>query len=169
MYIIRIENTLKFPKLSKIWILFGIFVCPVVTARACRVLNIMRQPNGGILDITIIFMEQKEHLLCNWESHECKHPKIIKGNFVHAGNILATQRLMRWQPGAHVGIGTNNTLYALEDGIVRFTKEVYVPAPRSTETFKVITKLPTGTVLYKTFINIVPNKQEGKFKLVGMF
>uniref|UniRef100_A0A673L1U9 39S ribosomal protein L27, mitochondrial n=1 Tax=Sinocyclocheilus rhinocerous TaxID=307959 RepID=A0A673L1U9_9TELE len=26
------------------------------------------------------------------------------GNFVHAGNILATQRkgLMRWQPGAHV-------------------------------------------------------------------
>nr|XP_029496020.1 39S ribosomal protein L27, mitochondrial-like [Oncorhynchus nerka] len=91
------------------------------------------------------------------------------GNFVHAGNILATQRLMRWQPGAHVGIGTNNTLYALEDGIVRFTKEVYVPAPRSTETFKVITKLPTGTVLYKTFINIVPNKQEGKFKLVGMF
>ena len=24
-------------------------------------------------------MEQKEHLLCNWESRECKHPKIIKG------------------------------------------------------------------------------------------
>ncbi|XP_070981440.1 large ribosomal subunit protein bL27m-like [Oncorhynchus clarkii lewisi] len=96
--------------------------------------------------------------------------KKTDANFVHAGNILATQRLMRWQPGARkVGIGTNNTLYALEDGIVRFTKEVYVPAPRSTETFKVITKLPTGTVLYKTFINIVPNKQEGKFKLVGMF
>ncbi|XP_038831201.1 39S ribosomal protein L27, mitochondrial-like [Salvelinus fontinalis] len=95
--------------------------------------------------------------------------KKTDGNFVHAGNILATQRLMRWQPGAHVGIGTNNTLYALEDGIVRFTKEVYVPAPRSSETFKVITKLPTGTVLYKTFINVVPNKQEGKFKLVGMF
>ena len=27
----------------------------------------------------IIFMEQKEHLLCNWESREYKHPKIIKG------------------------------------------------------------------------------------------
>ena len=38
-----------------------------------------RQPNGGILDIKIIFMEQKEHLLCNWESRECKHPKIING------------------------------------------------------------------------------------------
>ncbi|KAL0961639.1 hypothetical protein UPYG_G00353700 [Umbra pygmaea] len=95
--------------------------------------------------------------------------KKIDGNFVHAGSILATQRFMRWQPGAHVGIGTNNTLYALEDGIVRFTKEVYIPPPRSTEAFKVITKLPIGTVLYKTFINIVPNKQEGHFKLVGMF
>ena len=32
--------------------------------------------NGGILGIKIIFMEQKEHLLCNWESREWKHPKI---------------------------------------------------------------------------------------------
>ncbi|KAJ8013455.1 hypothetical protein DPEC_G00029970 [Dallia pectoralis] len=95
--------------------------------------------------------------------------KKTDGNFVHAGNILATQRLMRWQPGAHVGIGTNNTLYALQDGVVRFTKEVYIPPPRSSETIKVITKLPKGTVLYKTFINVMPNKLEGKFKLVGMF
>ncbi|KAM6951857.1 large ribosomal subunit protein bL27m [Aplochiton taeniatus] len=91
------------------------------------------------------------------------------GNFVNAGNILATQRLMRWHPGAHVGMGTNNTLYALEDGVVRFTKEVYVPAPRSEEATKVITKLPRGAVLYKTFINVLPIKQEGKFNLVGMF
>ena len=58
-------------------ILFGIFVCLVVTARACGFLNITRQPNGGILGIKIIFMEQKEHL-CNWESRD-KHLKIIKG------------------------------------------------------------------------------------------
>ncbi|XP_076008239.1 large ribosomal subunit protein bL27m [Genypterus blacodes] len=90
------------------------------------------------------------------------------GNFVHAGNILATQRLMRYHPGAHVGMGTNNTLYALEDGIVRFTKEVYVPAPRDPVATHVITKLPKGAVLYKTFINILPDKQEGTFKLVNM-
>ena len=59
-------------------ILFGIFVCPVVTARACELLNKTRHPSGGILDVNIIFMEQKEHVLCNWESCECKHPKIIK-------------------------------------------------------------------------------------------
>ncbi|XP_048026467.1 39S ribosomal protein L27, mitochondrial isoform X1 [Megalobrama amblycephala] len=92
------------------------------------------------------------------------------GNFVHAGNILATQRkgLMRWQPGAHVGIGTNKTLYALEDGIVRFTKEVYIPLPRSAEARDVIPKLPKGSVLYKTFINVIPTKQENKFTLVDM-
>ncbi|XP_041830451.1 39S ribosomal protein L27, mitochondrial [Melanotaenia boesemani] len=90
------------------------------------------------------------------------------GSFVHAGNILATQRQLRYHPGAHVGMGTNNTLYALEDGQVRFTKEVYVPPPRSLESTSIITKLPKGAVLYKTFISVLPVKQEGKFELVDM-
>ncbi|KAK9530810.1 hypothetical protein VZT92_012291 [Zoarces viviparus] len=90
------------------------------------------------------------------------------GNYVHAGNILATQRLMRYHPGAHVGMGTNKTLFALEEGYVRFTKEVYVPPPRSLEATRVITKLPKGAVLYKTFISVLPVQQEGKFKLVEM-
>ncbi|KAK1163909.1 39S ribosomal protein L27, mitochondrial [Acipenser oxyrinchus oxyrinchus] len=94
--------------------------------------------------------------------------KKTDGNFVHAGNILATQRLIRWHPGANVGMGRNNTLYALEEGIVRFTKEVYIPPPRSPEATKVICRLPKGTVLYKTFVNVLPSKQEGHFKLVGM-
>ncbi|KAL6475566.1 hypothetical protein MHYP_G00166060 [Metynnis hypsauchen] len=91
-----------------------------------------------------------------------------EGDFVHAGNILATQRATRWHPGAHVGIGTNNTLYALEDGTVRFTKEVYIPRPHSPEARNVIPKLPKGAVLYKSFINIVPTKQENNFKLIDM-
>ncbi|KAK6478422.1 39S ribosomal protein L27 [Huso huso] len=94
--------------------------------------------------------------------------KKTDGNFVHAGNVLATQRLIRWHPGANVGMGRNNTLYALEEGIVRFTKEVYIPPPRSPEATKVICRLPKGTVLYKTFVNVLPSKQEGHFKLVGM-
>ncbi|XP_015240901.1 PREDICTED: 39S ribosomal protein L27, mitochondrial [Cyprinodon variegatus] len=94
--------------------------------------------------------------------------KKLDGEFVHAGNILATQRKMRYHPGAHVGMGTNNTLFALEDGLVRFTKEVYIPPPRTAEVTRVITKLPKGAVLYKTFINVLPVKQEGKFKLVDL-
>ncbi|NXF05723.1 RM27 protein, partial [Smithornis capensis] len=91
-----------------------------------------------------------------------------EGAFVHAGNILATQRLIRWHPGAQVGMGRNKTLYALEDGIVRYTKEVYVPLPRSSESRDVICRLPKGAILYKTFINVIPNTEVGSFKLVKM-
>ncbi|XP_041072996.1 39S ribosomal protein L27, mitochondrial [Carcharodon carcharias] len=94
--------------------------------------------------------------------------KKADGDFVHTGNILATQRLIRWHPGANVAIGRNKTLVALEDGIVRYTKEIYITPPRSLETMKVISRLPKGAVLYKTFINVIPNRQEGCFKLVDM-
>lgn len=87
---------------------------------------------------------------------------------MHAGNILATQRLIRWHPGAHVGMGRNKTLYALEDGIVRYTKEVYVPPPRSSESREVICSLPKGAILYKTFISVIPTTEVGSFKLVTM-
>lgn len=94
--------------------------------------------------------------------------KKTEGEFVHAGNILATQRLMRWYPGANVGLGHRYTLFAIEDGFVRYTKEVHVPQPRSEEAIKVIQNLPMGAVLYKTFINVHPVKQEGRFRLVDM-
>ncbi|XP_073540179.1 large ribosomal subunit protein bL27m isoform X2 [Phyllobates terribilis] len=94
--------------------------------------------------------------------------KKLDGDFVHAGNILATQRFIRWHPGSQVGIGRNNTLFALEDGIVRYTKEVYIPLPRSSDTVDVVNKLPFGAVLYKTFINVIPQQKEHSFKLVEM-
>lgn len=67
-----------------------------------------------------------------------------------------------------VGMGRNKTLYALEDGIVRYTKEVYVPLPRSSESREVICRLPKGAVLYKTFISVIPTTEVGSFKLVTM-
>ncbi|XP_032900358.1 39S ribosomal protein L27, mitochondrial [Amblyraja radiata] len=90
------------------------------------------------------------------------------GAFVRTGYILATQRLVRWYAGANVTMGRKKTLVALEDGTVRYTKEIYVPLPRSSESMKIISRLPKGAVLYKTFINVVPKKQEGYFKLVDM-
>lgn len=65
-------------------------------------------------------------------------------------------------------MGHNKWLYALEDGIVRYTKEVYVPPPRSKESKEMIPQLPKGAVLYKTFINVVPTEEVGSFKLVNM-
>ncbi|CAK7291075.1 large ribosomal subunit protein bL27m [Vulpes vulpes] len=92
----------------------------------------------------------------------------MEGHYVHAGNILATQRHFRWHPGAHVGLGKKKHLYALEEGVVRYTKEVYVPSPSNTEAVELVTRLPKGAVLYKTFVHVVPVKPEGTFKLVAM-
>ncbi|XP_057393002.1 39S ribosomal protein L27, mitochondrial isoform X1 [Balaenoptera acutorostrata] len=94
--------------------------------------------------------------------------KRMEGHYVHAGNILATQRHFRWHPGAHVGLGKKKYLYALEEGIVRYTKEVYVPSPSNSEAVDLVTRLPEGAVLYKTFVHVVPAKPEGTFKLVAM-
>ncbi|KAM9597516.1 large ribosomal subunit protein bL27m isoform 1-T1 [Trichechus inunguis] len=94
--------------------------------------------------------------------------KKMEGHYVHAGNILGTQRQFRWHPGAHVGLGKKKCLYALEEGVVRYTKEVYVPNPSNAEAVDLVTKLPRGAVLYKTFVHVVPTKPEGTFKLVAM-
>jgi large subunit ribosomal protein L27 len=42
------------------------------------------------------------------------------GQFVLAGNILVRQRGTKIYPGANVGIGSDDTLYALVDGKVKF-------------------------------------------------
>ena len=41
---------------------------------------------------------------------------------VLAGNILVRQRGTKIHPGNNVGIGSDDTLYALVDGVVRFER-----------------------------------------------
>ncbi len=48
--------------------------------------------------------------------------KIFGGQKVIAGNIIVRQRGTKHNPGQNVGIGKDDTLYALTDGIVNFTK-----------------------------------------------
>jgi large subunit ribosomal protein L27 len=48
--------------------------------------------------------------------------KRADGQFVKAGNILYRQRGTHIHPGANVGIGGDDTLYAKADGIVRFSR-----------------------------------------------
>lgn len=47
-------------------------------------------------------------------------PKRADGQFVLAGNILVRQRGTKIHPGTNVGIGKDDTLFALTDGLVRF-------------------------------------------------
>lgn len=46
--------------------------------------------------------------------------KRFAGQFVRAGNILVRQRGTPIKPGPGVGRGSDDTLFALVDGIVRF-------------------------------------------------
>ena len=48
--------------------------------------------------------------------------KRADGQFVLAGNILVRQRGTHIHPGAHVGKGSDDTLYAPSDGVVRFER-----------------------------------------------
>ena len=48
--------------------------------------------------------------------------KRADGQFVLAGNILYRQRGTHSHPGTNVGIGSDDTLYALVDGTVKFEK-----------------------------------------------
>lgn len=45
------------------------------------------------------------------------------GQFVLAGNILVRQRGTNVHPGTNVGIGSDDTLFALVDGTVKFEKK----------------------------------------------
>lgn len=48
--------------------------------------------------------------------------KRADGQFVKAGNVLVTQRGTKIHPGNNVGRGSNDTLFALVDGVVRFER-----------------------------------------------
>ncbi|MBO7069070.1 MAG: 50S ribosomal protein L27 [Bacteroidaceae bacterium] len=48
--------------------------------------------------------------------------KIFGGEKCVAGNIIVRQRGTRHYPGLNVGMGKDNTLYALIDGTVQFKK-----------------------------------------------
>ena len=45
------------------------------------------------------------------------------GQFVKAGNILVRQRGTHIHPGNNVGIGKDDTLFALIDGVVKFERK----------------------------------------------
>jgi len=49
-------------------------------------------------------------------------PKRSDGQFVLAGNILVRQRGTKYHPGNNVGIGKDDTLFALIDGTVKFER-----------------------------------------------
>ena len=48
--------------------------------------------------------------------------KKFGGQVVNSGNIIVRQRGTKFHPGNNVGIGKDNTLFSLIDGVVTFEK-----------------------------------------------
>ena len=59
--------------------------------------------------------------LKRWKTAEVEMPQ-ADGQFVLAGNILVRQRGTHIHPGTNVGKGTDDTLFAKADGVVRFER-----------------------------------------------
>uniref|UniRef100_A0A3B4XBD4 Mitochondrial ribosomal protein L27 n=1 Tax=Seriola lalandi dorsalis TaxID=1841481 RepID=A0A3B4XBD4_SERLL len=130
--------------------------------------SLMLKPRAGLLAPGQSFLLDSVRFASKKSGGSCKNvgkkdPGRRYGFKKQDGNSYFVQSV-----GVGVGLGTNRNLFALEDGYVRFTKEVFIPPPRSRKSSRIIPRLPQGAVLYKTFINIVPLKQEGKFKLMDM-
>lgn len=49
--------------------------------------------------------------------------KLYGGQAAKAGNIILRQRGTKHSPGENVGMGKDNTLFALIDGVVEFRKK----------------------------------------------
>ena len=49
--------------------------------------------------------------------------KLFGGETAIAGNIIVRQRGTKHHPGKNVGMGKDDTLYALADGVVKFQKK----------------------------------------------
>lgn len=47
--------------------------------------------------------------------------KLFDGQSVKTGFVLVRQRGTKWVPGKNVKIGSDDTLYAISNGIVKFT------------------------------------------------
>jgi len=71
--------------------------------------------------------------------------KLFGGQFVRSGGVLVRQRGTRMEPGVGVGVGVDHTLFALRDGIVKFS-------------VKKIQKF-TGTKVRRTFVSVVDDAQ----------
>lgn len=70
--------------------------------------------------------------------------KIYGGQKVAPGMIIVRQRGTKFHPGKNVGIGSDDTLYALSDGIIEFKS-------RKVRAF-------TGNLKKRTFVNVIDSQ-----------
>ena len=70
--------------------------------------------------------------------------KLFGGEFVRAGGIVVRQRGTRMEPGVGVSVGVDHTLFAMRDGVVKFST-------RQIQKF-------TGAKVRRTIVSVVDDK-----------
>ena len=77
----------------------------------------------------MFFINLFAHKKGTGSSHNCRDSEAKRlgvkrsdGQFVLAGNILVRQRGSKFKAGKNVGMGKDDTLFALVDGTVRFER-----------------------------------------------
>jgi large subunit ribosomal protein L27 len=70
--------------------------------------------------------------------------KLFGGQFVRSGGVLVRQRGTRMEAGDGVGIGIDHTLFAMRDGLVKFS-------------VKKIQKF-TGAKVRRTFVSVIDER-----------
>ena len=79
-----------------------------------------------MLNIGLQFFAHKKGMGSTKNGRDSKSKRLglkrADGQYVLAGNILVRQRGTRIHPGTGVGIGSDDTLYAKESGVLRFER-----------------------------------------------
>jgi large subunit ribosomal protein L27 len=68
--------------------------------------------------------------------------KIGDGQKAIPGNIIIRQRGTKYYPGKNVGIGNDHTLYAMADGLVKFSSKLMKKFNNRTAKVKVVGIVP---------------------------
>ena len=77
--------------------------------------------------------------------------KLSAGQWAKSGNILVRQRGTKWHPGTNVMRGSDDTLFAITSGFVKFTR-------RKQRRFD-------GKMNMRTFVHVVAKEKDVRSKL----
>lgn len=70
--------------------------------------------------------------------------KLSGGQFAQRGAIIVRQRGTKIRPGENVGMGTDHTLFALTNGIIKFTDKKMKRYDGKMRWSKIVNVLPTA-------------------------
>lgn len=85
--------------------------------------------------------------------------KITDGEWAKAGSIIIRQRGTKYHPGLNVGIGKDDTLFALQAGFVKFTTRKLKKFNNALKSTKIVNVIPLTEEKQQELIKIANEKK----------